>query len=244
LPALDAAAADFPRQPRVRVRESVSEVDLEGKQCGAPVVGLSPALLSVDDRGGRSACGLGSSGLDRLAKLGALGALEPEPEHVPLAVEVDADRWSILTEPCSVWTVFSLKPFAGVADPARRGLAALVAEMIGQLGVIARSNSRLVSRLKRPSGAGDLLRRASAGEQLVDQLVRKILALGVRGDDRHRLLWKLLAQRGLLSELARRSGIRERRHPLNSDHAYTGNRTDPAAPVELFGDDPGRRSAS
>ncbi len=101
--------------------------------------------------------------------------------------------------------------------------------MVGQLGLHRPLDQPLRQSVKQPRRTGDLLRRARAGEQLIDQLVRKLGRISIRGDDSHRLLRVVLGQRGLLSEPARRLRPpgRKRRHPLNSDHAYTENRTDP-----------------
>ena len=70
--------------------QSVSEVDLERKQCGAPVVGVSPALLGVDDRevdqfAGSLLGGEVSSGLDEN------GSVEPD---VAAAAERRVVAWT------------------------------------------------------------------------------------------------------------------------------------------------------
>jgi hypothetical protein len=107
---------------------------------------------------------------------------------------------------------------AGVANPARRRLAALLAEMLGQLGVHRPLHQPLRQTAQQAIGSGDLLRRARAGEQLIDQLVRQIVGIGIRGDD---LDVSSGPARSTWSPL-RAGGSR-----LNSDHAYRENRTDP-----------------
>ena len=67
------------------------------------------------------------------------------------------------------------RPVAGVPRPARRRLAALVAEVIGQLGVHRPLDQPLGQLREQPAGPDDLLLRPSAGEQLIDQLVAEPL---------------------------------------------------------------------
>jgi len=107
---------------------------------------------------------------------------------------------------------------AGVAGATRRRLPSLITEVFGQLGIHRPLHQPLGQPAEQTALAGDLFRRPGAGEQLVNQLVGRMIRIKIRGDDRHRLLGNLLGQRGLLSE---------RPTPLSSDHAYTGNRTDP-----------------
>jgi hypothetical protein len=59
-----------------------------------------------------------------------------------------------------------------IARPAGRSLSMLVAEMLAQLGRHRPLHKPLRQPLQQAVGAGDLLRRACAGEQLIDQLVR------------------------------------------------------------------------
>src|SRR5216117_883257 len=109
---------------------------------------------------------------------------------------------SIRTEPCSECTVFSLKPLRALPAPPERRLTALVAEMLRQLGVHRPLDQPLRQTLKQPVRAGDLLRRARAGEQLVDQLVRQLrwlerIVIRAGVDRRQSPIGELLRQIGL-----------------------------------------------
>jgi hypothetical protein len=108
--------------------------------------------------------------------------------------------------------------------------------MLGQLGRHRPLDQPLRQPLQQTIGAGELLRCAGAGQQLVDQLVRQIRTINVRGDDWHRLLRVVLGH-CVVSFPSRPAAPgppgRERRHPLNSDHAYTENRTDPDDEVRV-----------
>jgi hypothetical protein len=94
--------------------------------------------------------------------------------------------------------------------------------MLGQLGRDRPLDQPPRQPLQQTVRAGDLLRRARAGQQLVDQLVRQIVRIKIRGDDRHRLLRVVLGH-SVVSFPSRPAAPappgRKRRHPLNSDHA-------------------------
>jgi hypothetical protein len=63
---------------------------------------------------------------------------------------------------------------AAVPGPARRRMAALIAEVVGQLGVHRALDQPPGQLGEQAALTGDLRRRARAGEQPVDQLVRKL----------------------------------------------------------------------
>ena len=116
---------------------------------------------------------------------------------------------------------------AGVAGPTRRRLTALVAEMLRQLGVHRPLDQPLRQTLKQPVRAGDLLRRARAGEQLVDQLVRQLrwlerIVIRAGVDRRQSPIGELLRQIGLPFQPARRSEIPSGGH--NSSQALPTQR--------------------
>ena len=106
---------------------------------------------------------------------------------------------------------FRGRAVAGVAGPAGRRLAVLVTEMVGQLGRHRPLNKTLGQPLQQAVGAGDLLRRTGAGEQLVDQLVRRVRTIKLRGDECHRLLRVVLGH-GLVSFPSRPAQLRPRLH--------------------------------
>jgi hypothetical protein len=131
-------------------------------------------------------------------------------------------------------------PVAGVADPARRRLSPLVAEMVGQLGLHRPLDQPLRQPAEQPLRAGDLLRRARAGEQLVDQLVRQLrrlerIAIRTGVDRRHPPIAELVRQGALPFQPARQSEstLPDRRTRPRSGPAYTDNRTDPVETVFL-----------
>jgi hypothetical protein len=121
-------------------------------------------------------------------------------------------------------------PVAGIADPARRRLAALIAQVIGQLGIHSPLDQPFRQPVEQPVRAGDLLRRLRAGQELVDQLVRKLWRLGLDPHPGNRPLRELVWQGGLPSgRPAGRGSLKEPRPTtrLRSGPAYTENRTHP-----------------
>jgi hypothetical protein len=70
---------------------------------------------------------------------------------------------------------------AAVGGPARRRVPAPVAEVVGQLGVHRALDEPPGQLRQQPALAGDLRRRARAGQQLVDQLIPKLARTGRPG---------------------------------------------------------------
>ena len=71
-------------------------------------------------------------------------------------------------------------PVARVPGPAWRLLVRLIAEMVGQLDLHRPLDQSLGQLVKQPALTKDLLFGPGAGEQLVDELVRQLLAHLVR----------------------------------------------------------------
>ena len=78
------------------------------------------------------------------------------------------------TGPWSVSTVLGGAAVAAVAGAARRRVAVLVAEMLGDLGPQRALQQPPRQLPQQPVRARDLLRRPRAGQQLVDQLIREL----------------------------------------------------------------------
>ena len=96
------------------------------------------------------------------------------------------------------------RPVPGVPRPARRFLMGLIAKVVGQLDLHRPLHQPLRELAQQPTGPGDLLLRASARKQLVDQLIRQ-KRLDLLGELRPRRGWS--AARSASASLRSPSGL-------------------------------------
>jgi len=109
---------------------------------------------------------------------------------------------------------------AGVAGAARWRLTALVAQVVRQLGVHRPLDQALRQAVKQALRAGELLGRARAGEQLVDQLVRKLRRL-----ERIAIRAGVDRRQSPIGELIRHAGLPFRPGPPLGDRSRAANTT-------------------
>jgi hypothetical protein len=129
------------------------------------------------------------------------------------------------------------RPVAGVTGPAGRLLVRLVAEMPGQLRRQGALHQPLRQLREHPARPDDLLLSPGTGKQLIDHLVRQLLAKLERELDRRRSADRLLRApsglaphpAGAIGQNGLRLGLRRHDAPFSSCLHRASDTPDPVA---------------